>query len=88
MERQVRFLLIYIGKGLSWMAAEVKSKAQRFFEGQWEGPPLVLRLLLLLLVMVVVHSASRENLTYSQTCSFDELNLSYRIEIFNVLFVF
>lgn len=29
---------LHIGKGLSWMAREVKFKAQRSFEGQWEGP--------------------------------------------------
>lgn len=41
------------------MAAEVKSKAWRFFEGQWEGLPLMMRLLLL--VMMVVHPASKEH---------------------------
>lgn len=64
MERGLRFLLICIGKGLSWMTAEVKSKAQRCLEGQWEGPRLMMRLPLLLLlllflmmmmVMMVVH---------------------------------
>lgn len=37
MERWILFLLICIGKGLSWMVREVKFKAQRCFEGQWEG---------------------------------------------------
>lgn len=37
MEQRILFLLICIGKGLSWMVREVKFKAQRCFEGQWEG---------------------------------------------------
>jgi len=37
MEQWIHFLLICIGKGLSWMAREVKFKAQRNFEGRWEG---------------------------------------------------
>ena len=37
MKQRILFLLICIGKGLSWMAIEVKFKAQRSFEGQWEG---------------------------------------------------
>lgn len=39
MEQRILFLLICIGKGLSWMVREVKFKAQRCFEGQWERGP-------------------------------------------------
>lgn len=35
------------------MTAEVKSKAQRCLEGQWEGPRLMMRLPLLLLLLLL-----------------------------------